>query len=129
MLKHLKPGDRIFVVKVKRRGRPDEGTWETVSRVGRKYGYFLNSFHRERQFSLETGKSVHVGHSSRRYGYGFDVHVSEDAWKHKKHTQRERMRLQSRLITQPFGRLANLQDETIAAIHEVLDKFEGQSDA
>lgn len=122
-LSDIKAGDIVFVVNQQPRHseKPPETAHATVTRVGRKYGYFDRGY-RQQKFDLETGYSVSSDCNARANGYGFDVYLSEGEYIDKQHEASERRRLQDRLIDR-HGRLVDeLSREAIAAIHEILDR-------
>lgn len=122
-LSEIKAGDTVFVVNQQRRHseKPPETTHATVTRVGRKYGYFDRGY-REEKFDLQTGYSVSSDCNARANRYGFDVYLNEGEYIDQQHAASERRRLQERLIDR-HGRLVDeLSRQAIAAIHEILDK-------
>jgi hypothetical protein len=73
-LKNVQAGDSVCVVRQKSRYSPLERTSiETVTKVGRKYGYIKSG-----TFSLETGQSVHNESYVRTNGMGFDVFLTQE---------------------------------------------------
>lgn len=123
-LANLKAGDTVFVVWQRSkfsRDEPPRTTCETVTKVGRKYGYIGNDY-RPQPFWLHNGHSAHKESNCRANGFGFDVYATEQEWLAKQHQSAERERLKERLVTR-WGGLVELPHEAIEAIHKALDKF------
>lgn len=121
-LKHLKPGDQVFVVHQRSRYQKETHT-ETlpVVRMGRKYGY-VEKYGRESPFCLQTGYSVHNESNVRVNGYGFDVYLSEADWQEEKRRDREKQRLKDRLVNN-YGRLNSSIDWVL--VDKLLDEEMG----
>jgi hypothetical protein len=126
-LRDLRPGDEVFVV-WGRRYEPDNKIRETISRVGREYGY-IQKWRQDYRFSLDTGRSVDQKNSNARVnGRGFEVYLTEEAYRKKEYAEAEVKRLAGRLgfghtfgysdAQRVFGRL---HPDTISAIHAQLD--------
>lgn len=120
-LRDIQIGDVVFVAYQQRRCESQQRTeMKPVVKVGRKYGY-LREGHCEERFDLETGLSVHHPDSNgRANGFGFDVYLSENDFFAKQFRDKQRARLQERLIKN-FGRLADLPHDVVNKIHEILD--------
>ena len=121
-LRDLKLGDSVFVVHQKRRYASEQKMeMKIITRVGRLYAYIDAD-----QFFRDTGSSHHGPDSNARAnGYGFDVYVSEDAYRQKQHEASEHERLQGRLVDR-FFRLNKLTPKVVAAIHGLLDEWQAE---
>lgn len=127
-LRDLQPGDEVFVVWGRRYG-PYNKTRETISRVGREYGY-IQRWRQDYRFSLDTGRSVDQKDSNAQAnGRGFEVYLTEEAYQKKEYEVAEVKRLVDRLgfhrthggafgAQRVFGRL---HPDTISALHDQLD--------
>lgn len=127
-LRDLQPGDEVFVV-WGRRYEPNNKKHETISRIGREYGY-IQSWRQDYRFSLDTGFSVDQKDSNARAnGRGFEVYLTEEAYRKKEYEEAEVKRLVDRLgfhrthggafdAQRVFSRL---HPNTISALHAQLD--------
>lgn len=120
-LADIKVGDKVFVVHQRRRHSKDERSeFESVIRVGRKYGYLGG--YRERAFDLSTGHSVHgKDDNARANGYGFDVYINDEDYRRKELELDEKARL-NRRISDRWKGLIDLPPDTVRKIHDVLDE-------
>jgi hypothetical protein len=83
---NLKVGDNVFVAYQNDRyrnskGLPIETSYETIVKVGRKFGY-IRKYRDDKPFDLYTGRSHHnPDHNVRSNGGGFDVYLNPDEFK------------------------------------------------
>lgn len=120
-LSDVKAGDMVLVVYQTRRRETQRTTrYETVTRVGRKYGY-LGNYHEGKKFDLTTGQSVHNKDcNARENAMGFDVYLSESDYVAEQFAEKQKQRLQTRLVMS-WGRIVDLPPEVVNEIHGILD--------
>ena len=124
-LKGIAVGDSVFVVDQNNRYQKDQPRnthHEIVTKVGRKYGYFMSG-HFEQKFHLDSGMSFeHPDSNSRINGRGFDVFVSEQEYLKLEYQSSEFFRLEDRLITSRMSGLKDLSPTAVEEIHKILDQ-------
>jgi hypothetical protein len=122
-LKDLQVGDKVFVVRQKgRRAVGEQTSFETITKIGRKYGYIKSG-----SFSLDNGQSVHNESYVRINGYGFDVFSTEAEYRQQEIEQEKRRnlgeRLSSLLDNGMSARLKNIPLDVVDALLKVMDDF------
>lgn len=123
-LRDIKPGDRVYVVKQHRLGGTGGGEYETVTRVGRSYGY-IDIYGREHAFSLDTGYS-RDGQNLRVNQLGFDVYTSRAEFEKHEAYKVACLRLKNILDSDFIPRLRRFEiDEK--TVTELLRIIEGEA--
>jgi hypothetical protein len=120
MFKSLHVGDLVYV----RYMRPSQQNgYVSISRVGRRYGYFkLGDI--EKPFSLQTGESIHLNDSNARANnFGFDVYPTKEIGESTAHLKESRALLAKRLTDLRFYEANFLSAEDVALMHEILDRL------
>lgn len=91
----LKVGQEVLVVYQRSRwavqhNQEVKTEWLPITKMGRKYGY-INKYHQDLPFCLDTGCSVHdPDGNARQNGHGFDVYLSQEAYEEVLHLQHRR---------------------------------------
>jgi hypothetical protein len=120
MFKSLHVGDLVYVKYM--RNTTQDG-YVSISRVGRRYGYFkLGDI--EKPFSLQTGESIHLNVSNARANnFGFDVYPTKEIGESTERLKESRVLLAKRLADLRFYEANSLSAEDVALMHEILDRL------
>jgi hypothetical protein len=120
MFKSLHVGDLVYV---KHMRHTTQDGYVSISRVGRRYGYFkLGDI--EKPFSLQTGESIHLNVSNARANnFGFDVYPTKEIGESTERLKESRVLLAKRLADLRFYEANSLSAEDVALMHEILDRL------
>lgn len=127
MFGDLKVGDKVFVAWQRTRydrenGNPQRASTETVTKVGRKYGYFGEGPW-ERKFRLDNGQSHHDNDcNARSNGYGFDVFLRGEDFVKQEAAKTERKLLKSRIFDR-WGGIKPIPLDTVVKMNRLLDEI------